>query len=135
MFSNPLLAEADGAGETLEHAFSLRLCRSTCRPAFDDVERQKPEQCHAREFQIEPQILCNLLDGPNPVELRRKLRFGHCETEPLYAVETIPGIGWNCGRIVIGLAAEILKLNQPQGGKGPLIRIRLSRDIRRVAGK
>src|SRR5439155_19464352 len=57
-----LLADADGAGKTLQDAFVLCLCTSARRPALDNVESQKPKQSQTREFQIESQIFRDLLN-------------------------------------------------------------------------
>src|SRR5437867_2445878 len=61
------------AAKTLKEAWLLRLCRRTGRPAFHYFEGKKPEQQLPCRFQIEPQILGNLLHGPGTIELRREL--------------------------------------------------------------
>src|SRR5882724_3193681 len=61
--------------KTREEALFLRFCRRARRPAFHDFERKKPEQQLLRRFQIEPQVLGNLLDGSGTIELRCELRL------------------------------------------------------------
>ena len=63
-------------GETLENAFAFRFWRRVRRPALHDFEREETEQREAGEFQVEPQIFCDLLNLPNAIELRCELRFG-----------------------------------------------------------
>ena len=55
--------------EALEDALAFLTSRASAWPAFNDLEREKPEKIDAGEFQIESQIFCDLLDGANPVEL------------------------------------------------------------------
>ena len=57
-----LLAQTDRLTETLKNAFALLSGAAAARPAFHDFEREEPEKCNAGEFQIEPQILCDLLN-------------------------------------------------------------------------
>jgi hypothetical protein len=61
------------AAKTLKEAWLLRLCRGAGRPAFHYFEGKKPEQQLPGRFQIEPQILGNLLNGSGTIELRREL--------------------------------------------------------------
>jgi hypothetical protein len=61
------------AAKTLKEAWLLRLCRRAGRPAFHYFEGKKPEQQLPGRFQIEPQILGNLLNRSGTIELRREL--------------------------------------------------------------
>src|SRR5438094_7560121 len=67
-------ANLSAAPEQSPHAglrFGLRSCAA--RPALYDFKRYEPEQQLPGRFQIEPQIFCNLLHGPGPIELRAEL--------------------------------------------------------------
>ena len=48
--ASALLAEADRLAELLKNAFPFLSARRAGRPAFDDLEREKPEKCHAGEL-------------------------------------------------------------------------------------
>ena len=61
------------SAEPLKEALLFRFRRRAARPAFHDLESEKAEQQLPRRFQIEPQILGNLLHGPGTIELRREL--------------------------------------------------------------
>src|SRR5436309_1928820 len=57
-----LLADPDRARETLQNAFAFRFRGCARWPTFHNFERQKAKQRQAGKFQVEPQILGNLLD-------------------------------------------------------------------------
>ena len=102
-----LLAEADGLTEFLEDTFFILSAGWGGRPAFDDFERQKPEQRHARKFQIEPQIFCDLLDRAGAIELRGELGLGDGQAKILDPLKSIASVGGNGSRFVIRATAEL----------------------------
>jgi hypothetical protein len=59
--------------EPFEEALFFWFRRRAARPAFHDLKSEKAEQQLSRGFQIEPQILGNLLHGTGTIELRREL--------------------------------------------------------------
>src|SRR5213078_560367 len=67
--TSELLAETDHLTEALENALLFLSGCAATRPAFNNFKGEEPEKRHAREFQIEPQIFCDLLDGTHAVEL------------------------------------------------------------------
>ena len=129
-----LLAETDRPAETLENAFAF-LSGAGCRPAFYNFEREEPEKCDAREFQIEPQILCDLLNGPGTVELRRELCLGHSEPQILDPLESVARVSGNRSRVVVGSISELRELYETQGRERPLIDIQISAECVGEIGK
>src|SRR5438552_4677377 len=75
MHRGKLPVAPDRPAKTLEKALLFWFCRSAGTPAFHYFESEKPEQQLPRRFQIEPQILGNLLHRPGAIELRRELGF------------------------------------------------------------
>src|SRR4030095_4644997 len=74
MSARPRGRELSTATEQSPHAgFRLRLRGCAAGPTLYDFKREEPEQQLPGRFQIEPQIFCNLLHGPDAIELRREL--------------------------------------------------------------
>src|SRR5439155_13761582 len=102
-----------GSAKTLEKALLFWFCRSAGTPAFHYFESEKPEQQLPRRFQIEPQILGNLLHRPGAIELRRELGFVRSQLQLLHQLEAVfRERGNGCRAEVCGL---IRILNKAQG--------------------
>src|SRR5438093_4492128 len=83
------------AAKTLKESLPFWFCRRAARPAFHHFEGEKPEQQLLRRFQIEPQVLRNLLHGPSTIELGRELGLVCSQLQPLDSLETIFGVSGN----------------------------------------
>ena len=68
-----LAVPPDGAAKTLKEALRFRFCRCAGRPAFHYFKREKSEKQLPGSFQIEPQILGNLLHRAGTIELGPEL--------------------------------------------------------------
>src|ERR1700736_535161 len=121
--SAELFAEADGLTEPLENTLLFLSCRASARPAFDNLKGEEPEKSHAREFQIESQIFCDLLNGTNAVELGRELRLGDGQPQILHSLKSIASVSRNRGRIIISAVADLRELDEAQRRQRPLIDI------------
>src|SRR4029450_4412190 len=119
-FSGLMLTTASSqAFETLKDALRLRLCRRAGRPTFHDFKCEESEQHQLGRFQIEPQILCNLLDGPDAVELRCKLRLVRGQLQFLNTFKTVFRVGRNRCWIAVYVLTEILY--ETQGFQRPVV--------------
>src|ERR1041385_678175 len=90
-----LLAGANRALQTLKDALALGLESDARRPTFHNLERKEAEQRQPGKFQIEAQILGDLLNRSAPVKLRSELRFRDGQLQVLDPLETIFGVGGN----------------------------------------
>ena len=122
--------------EDAERSFwLLRLCRRAGRPAFHYFERKKPEQQLPGRFQIEPQILGNLLNGSGTIELRRELGLVRSQLQPLHPLETLFRVSGNRCRVETCRLLRIL--NKTQSFQRPIPHIWLpwmSRDVTQQVG-
>src|SRR5437773_10195883 len=126
--TSELLAETDHLTEALENALLFLSGCAATRPAFNNFKGEEPEKRHAREFQIEPQIFCDLFDRTHAVELGCELRLGDGEPQVLHSLKSVAGVSRNGGGIMISAVPKLRKLNEAQGRQSPLIDIELSRE-------
>src|SRR6266403_1064906 len=126
----PLRLSAD-PDQSLQGAFPFRFCCGAGRPAFHNFEREESEQRQTSRFQIESQILRNLLDGPDAIELRCKLRLVGGQFQFLNAFEPVFRVSGNRCWIEAYVLIEILK--ETQGFQSPVVHVRRPRHIGSIA--
>src|SRR5438046_6189149 len=131
----PLLAvmlsgQADRPFEAAKETLGLRFCRRAGRPAFHDLKRDKTEQRQTGKFQIEPQILCNLLDRSDSIELRSELRLLRGQLQILDPLKALFRVSRYRHRVEVYMFAEIL--NETQTFQCPIIDVWLCRHVARV---
>src|SRR2546427_93971 len=125
--SGKLPVASHGSAKTLEKALLFWFCRSAGMPAFHYFESEKPEQQLPRRFQIEPQILGNLLHRPGAIELRRELGLVRSQLQLLHQLEAVfRERGNGCRVEVCGL---IRILHKAQGLQRPVAYIWLTRHV------
>ena len=113
--------------KTLEDALLFWFCRRAGWPAFHYFKGDKPEEHLPRRFQIESQVLRNLLYRAAAIELRRELRLIWSQLQFLDTLEAVFCISWNRRRFEVGGLIDIL--NKAQGFQRPVADIRLPRHI------
>src|SRR4030095_3156866 len=125
-----LTAASGRAFETLKNAFRLWLCRRAGWPAFHNFKHEESEQHQVCRFQIEPQIFGNLLDGPDAIELRCKLRLVGGKVQLLNTFATVFRVSrdrcWIAGYLLIDI------LHETQGLQGPVVHGCLRRHVESI---
>src|SRR6266567_6506056 len=117
--------------QSLQDALRFRFWCGAGRPAFHNFKREESEQRQTSRFQIESQILRNLLDGPDAIELRCKLRLVGGQFQFLNAFEPVFRVSGNRCWIEAYVLIEIL--NETQGFQGPVVHVWRPRHIGSIA--
>jgi hypothetical protein len=96
------------------NAASLRLVRTSGRPAFDSLELDETEDDQASEFQIQSKTMRDLGNRTGTVELRGKLRFFHAKLESFHTLTTMARVSWNPAHIIIRFVDKIFHFDEAQ---------------------
>src|SRR5215470_4199870 len=110
----PAGRELATATEQSSHS-CFRFGRGGCNaagPAFYDFKRNEPEQKLSGRFQIEPQIFCNLLNGPGAIELGSELGLVRSQLQLLHTIETFSRVSRDRRRVETSWLLRVL--DEPQ---------------------